>query len=70
MIIVLIVVYLLFYRIGGIMVSVLDSNVVDREFEHRSGQTNDNKIGMCCFSTKHAALRREREQRMVGSESG
>ena len=47
-------------RIGGVMVSVLDSSVVDRGFEPRSGQTKDYKeIGMCCFSAKHAALRRK-----------
>jgi hypothetical protein len=40
------------------MVSVLASSAVDREFETRSGQTKDNKIGICCFSAKHAALRR------------
>jgi hypothetical protein len=39
------------------MVSVLASSVVDRGFEPRSGQTNDYKIGICCFSDKHAALR-------------
>jgi hypothetical protein len=44
-------------RIGGMMVSVLASSVVDRGFEPRSGQTNDYKIGICCFSDKHAALR-------------
>jgi hypothetical protein len=36
---------------------VLNSSVVDHGFEPRSCQTNDYKIGMCCFSTKHAALR-------------
>ena len=25
----------------------------------RSGQTKDYKIGICCFSTKHATLRRK-----------
>ena len=40
------------------MVSVLASSaVVDRGFEPRSGQTKDYKIGICCFSDKHAALR-------------
>ena len=39
------------------MVSVLASNAVDRGFEHRSCQTKDYKIGMWCFSAKHAALR-------------
>ena len=41
------------------MVSVLASNVVDREFEPRSGQTEDYKIGVCYFSAKDAALRRK-----------
>jgi hypothetical protein len=43
-------------RIGGVMVSVLASSAVDRWFEPRSGLTNY-KIGICCFSTKHTALR-------------
>jgi hypothetical protein len=46
-------------RIGGVMVSVLVSSAVDRGFEPRSGQTKDYKIGICCFSAKHAALRRK-----------
>jgi hypothetical protein len=41
------------------MVSVLTSSAVDRGFEPRSGQTKDYKIGMCCFSAKHAVLRRK-----------
>ena len=41
------------------MVSVLSSSVVDRGFEPQSGQTKDYKIGICCFSAKHAALRRK-----------
>ena len=43
-------------RIGGVMVSMLDSSVVYRGFEYRSGQTKDYKIGICCFSAKHAVL--------------
>ena len=43
--------------IGGIIVSMLTSSAVDRWFEPRSGQFKDYKIGICCFSTKHAALR-------------
>ena len=46
-------------RIGGIIISVLASSAVDRGFEPRSGQTKDYKIGICWFSTKHAALRRK-----------
>jgi hypothetical protein len=45
-------------RIGGVMVSVLTSSAVDRGFESQSGQAKDFKIGICCFSTKHAELRR------------
>ena len=41
------------------MVSVLASSVVHRGFEPRSGQTKDNKIGMCCFSAKYTALRKK-----------
>ena len=41
------------------MVSVLASSAIDRGFDPRSGQTNDYKIGICCFSAKQAALRRK-----------
>jgi len=41
------------------MVSVLASSAVDRGFEPRSGRTKDNKIGMYCFSAKHATLMRK-----------
>ena len=44
-------------RIDGVMVSVIASSAVDRGFESRSGQTKDCKIGICCFSAKHTALR-------------
>jgi hypothetical protein len=46
-------------RIGGVMVSVFASRKVDRGCETRSNQTKNYKIGICCFSTKHAALRRK-----------
>ena len=46
------------------MVSVLASSVVDRGFEPRSGQTNDYKIGICFFSTNHAALRSKNKDRL------
>ena len=51
----------LWNRIGGVMVSVLATSVVDRVFEPRSGQTKDYKIGICCFSAKHVAPRRKRK---------
>jgi hypothetical protein len=44
-------------RISGVMVSVLASCAVDREFEPRLGQTKVYEIGICCFSAKHASLR-------------
>ena len=47
------------HRIGGVMVSLLASSAIDRGFEPRSGQTKDYKIGICCFSAKHAALQRK-----------
>ena len=33
--------------IGGVMVRALASNAVDRGFQPRSGQTKENKIGIC-----------------------
>ena len=42
-----------------IIVSVLVSSAVDCGFEPQSGQTKDYNIGICCFSTKRAPLRRK-----------
>ena len=39
-----------------IMVIVLSSNVVDRGFDTRSGQTKDYAICICFFLAKHTAL--------------
>jgi len=41
------------------MVSVLASSVAYRRLETRSGQTKDYEIDICCFSAKHATLRRK-----------
>ena len=46
-----------FAGIYGVMNSMFASNVVDRVFETRSGQTKDNTVGICCFSAKHEVLR-------------
>ena len=46
-------------HIGGVMVSVLASSALNRGFDSRSGQTKDNNIGSCCFSDKHAVLKRK-----------
>ena len=53
--------YLQFDGISGVMVGVLVLSAVDRGFEPQSDQAKDYKIGICCFSTKHAALRRKRK---------
>jgi hypothetical protein len=51
--------YTLHITIGGVMVIMVASSVVDRGSEPRSGQTEDCKVSICCFSAKHAALRRK-----------
>ena len=53
-------------HIGCVMVSMLALSAVDCGFKPPLDQTTDNKIGICCFSTKH----QEKDQRLVGSESG
>ena len=50
------------------MVSVLASCVVDSGFEPRSGQTKDYKIGICCFSAKHTALKRRSKDRLTQNQ--
>jgi hypothetical protein len=40
--------------VGGVMVNVFASSVGDRRVKPKT-----TKIGMCCFSTKHAAFRRK-----------
>ena len=56
-------------RFGGVMVNMLASNAVDRGFETRSGQTKDFKIDICCFSAKHAALRRKSKDWLAQNQS-
>jgi hypothetical protein len=41
------------------MINVFASSEVDCGFEPRSDQTKYYKIGICCFSAKHATLRRK-----------
>ena len=47
------------------MVCVLASRAVDREFDARPGQPKHYKIGICCFSAKHEALRRKSKDWMA-----
>ena len=51
------------------MVSVLASGALDRGFEPRSGQTKDYEIGICCFSAKHASLRRKSKDRLIRNQN-
>ena len=55
--------------IGGVIVSVLASSVVGRGFEPGSGKTRDYQICICCFSDKHAALRRESKDWLAQNQS-
>ena len=41
------------------MISLLASSAVYRGFEAQSGQTKEYRIGICCFSVKHAVLRKK-----------
>jgi hypothetical protein len=51
------------------MFSVLASSAVDRGLEPRSDQTKDYKIGICCFSAKHAALQRKSKDWLVQNQN-
>jgi hypothetical protein len=51
------------------MVSMLAWSVVDRRFEPLSRQTKDYKIGICCFSAKHAALGRKRKDWLAQNQN-
>ena len=50
------------------MVSMFASSAVDRGFEPWQGQYKDCEIGICWFTTKACDIK-EKEQRLVGSES-
>ena len=56
----------IWYHNGGVMVSVLVWSVVDRGFVPRPAQCSDYGIGICCFSTKHAALRNKSKDCSLG----
>jgi hypothetical protein len=56
-------------RIGSVMVSVLASSAVDRGFEPESSHTKNYKITICCFSAKHAALRRKNKNGLARNQN-
>ena len=57
-----------FNRIGGVMVSMHALSAVECMFEPKSHQTRAYKIGICCFSDKHAASRRKNKERFVWNQ--
>ena len=61
--------YKIINRMGGVMVSVLASTAVDSGFDPRRIQTKDFKIGMCCFSAKHAALMRKNKDWLARNQN-
>jgi hypothetical protein len=65
---ILILFWPLFNRIGGVMVSVLASSAVDIWSESWSGQTKDYNNGIRCFSAKHATLRRKSKDWLAGNQ--
>ena len=50
------------------MSSIFASSAVDHGFEPQSGQTKDCKIGICCFSARHAALRRKSKDMLAQNQ--
>ena len=55
-------------RITNAMVSVITSIAGDLGFDPRSSQTEDYNIGICCFSSKHAALRSKSKDRLARNQ--
>ena len=51
------------------MVSMLTSSTSDSELESRVCKNEDHKIGTCCFSAKHAALRSKRRDWFVWNQN-
>ena len=62
-------IYILIKRISGVMISVIFSSAINRGFEPRAGQTKDYAISICCFSAKHAALRRKSKYWLARNEN-
>ena len=50
------------------MLSMLPVSVVDCGFEPRSDKTKDDTIGICCFSTKFAALTKKSRDWLVRNQ--
>ena len=48
--------------------NVFTSSVEDRGLEPQSGQTRNYRIGICCFSSKHALLSRKSKDCLVRNQ--
>ena len=59
----------IFNKISGVVVSVLASSAVDRGLEPGLGQTKDYKICICCFSTKHTALKNKSKDGLARNQN-
>ena len=55
--------------LGGVMVSMVAPSSVNHEFEPRSDHSKDYEIGIVCFSTKHAALRRKSKDWVIRNQA-
>jgi len=55
-------------HIIDVMIRVLSSIAIDCGFKARSGETKDLNIGICFFSTKHAALMRKSKDRLARNQ--
>jgi hypothetical protein len=47
---------------------MLTLSVVDCGLEPRFGQTKDYEIGICCFTAKHAAIRRKNKDWLIQNQ--
>ena len=58
-----------FYKIQTNSINMLTSSSVDPGFKPRSGQPKNYDIGVCCFSAKHATLRRKSKDWLARNEN-
>jgi len=61
--------YIYHDHICGVMIILLIFSEVNHGSKPQSGQTKDIKIGICCFSVKHAALRRKSKDWLARSQN-
>ena len=54
--------------ISGVIAIMVTLSVVDCGFDPQSGQTKDYKIGNCCLSAEHTALRSKSTDRLAHNQ--